>query len=69
MPERAVDEELERSTTRWMAAGIVLTALFVLMFPRAGARLGLNLSPPSPPKARTSSARLVRRVMAPTVKA
>ncbi len=28
-----MDEALERSTTRWIAAGIGLTALFVLMFP------------------------------------
>lgn len=33
MPERPIDEELERSTTRWMVAGIALTVLLVLAFP------------------------------------
>jgi len=33
MPQRAPDDELEQSTTRWMVAGITLTALFALMFP------------------------------------
>jgi quinol---cytochrome-c reductase cytochrome c subunit len=33
MSERPRDDELEKSTNRWMIAGITLTGLFVLMFP------------------------------------
>ncbi len=33
MPQRKHDDELEKSTTRWMAVGVGLTALFALMFP------------------------------------
>jgi len=33
MPQRERDDELERSTNRWMVVGISLTALFALMFP------------------------------------
>jgi len=33
MSERPRDDELERSTNRWIVAGIALTSLFVLMFP------------------------------------
>jgi len=33
MPQRERDDELERSTNRWIVVGISLTALFALMFP------------------------------------
>jgi mono/diheme cytochrome c family protein len=53
MSERPRDDELEKSTNRWIVAGIVLTALFALMFPvfrlyepsgRESARAGLAAS-------------------------
>ncbi len=33
MPQRPPDPDLERSTDRWITAGIVVTVLFVLAFP------------------------------------